>query len=308
MFRKSFPTILLLLLASLSSACATRVGPGHVGIKVSYAGVYRGVQDVPIVTGWVGYMPGFTTVLNYPTFVQTSRLEGSEAISFNSKEDLAITADISVSYQIQPERVPHFYVMFRSDDLETFTRGFFHNVTRDIFNEVGGKYSVEGIMGPEKAEFLKEVKDKANAFMAKFGVSVVQLGFIGPPQPPPQVMQQLNAKVAATQSAMKAENQIREAKASAQKIIAEAEGFAQSNITRAKGEALAAISRAEGQARANELIARSITPNILTWQRIQLQGKWIEAWGAGGAQIPRVSGGTGQGLLLDLRSLEGQSK
>ena len=306
MSRKMVLVVLLVLLASLCNACATRVNPGHVGIKINYAGAYRGVQDVPIVTGWVGYMPGFSTVLDYPTFIQTSRWEGPEAISFNSKEDLAITADISVSYQLVHDRVPAFYVKFRSDDLKTFTRGFFHNVTRDIFNEIGGKYSVEGIMGPEKANFLKEVRLGANAFMHDFGVEVVQLGFIGPPNPPPQVMQQLNAKVAATQSAMKAENQIREAKASAQKKIAEAEGFAQSNITRAKGEAAAAISRAEGQARANELIARSITPNILTWQRLQLQAKWIEAWGSGGAQIPRVSGGTGQGLLLDMRSLEGQ--
>jgi regulator of protease activity HflC (stomatin/prohibitin superfamily) len=275
------------------------VSPGYAGIKINYSGTYRGVQDIPVVTGWQWYTPFFSTVLEYPTFVQTAKWEGPESITFNSKEDLGVTAAISVSYQIEHSKVPAFYVKFRSDDLKTFSHGFFHNVTRDMFNEVGGQFSIEGLMGPEKEHFLTEVRTRLNKYMKDFGVEVVQLGFIGSPQPPQQVLDQLNAKVAATQAAMKAENEVRETRATAQKTVINAEALANAQVANAKGEAEAAIERARGQAQANETIARSITPNVIEWQRLQLQGKWIEAWQG---NVPQVAG-SGSGMLLDLRGM-----
>ena len=288
--RKSLFILLFLVCGLLiQTGCATRVSPGYAGIKINYSGTYRGVQDIPVVTGWQWYTPFFSTVLEYPTFVQTAKWEGPESITFNSKEDLGVTAAISVSYQIEHSKVPAFYVKFRSDNLENFSHGFFHNVTRDMFNEVGGQFSIEGLMGPEKERFLKEVRDRVNKFMVDFGVNVVQLGFIGSPQPPKQVLEQLNAKVAATQAAMRAENEVRQSKAEAQKIV-----------IKAKADADAAITRAEGQAQANERLARSISANVIEWQRLQLQGKWIEAWKG---NVPQVTT-SGAGMLLDLRGLE----
>ena len=35
----------------------TRVDAGHVGIRVKLAGSDRGVQEMPVVTGWVFYNP-----------------------------------------------------------------------------------------------------------------------------------------------------------------------------------------------------------------------------------------------------------
>ena len=35
----------------------TRVDAAHVGIRVKLAGSSRGVQDIPIVTGWVFFNP-----------------------------------------------------------------------------------------------------------------------------------------------------------------------------------------------------------------------------------------------------------
>lgn len=276
------------------------MSPGYAGIKINYSGTYRGVQDIPVVTGWQWYTPFFSTVLEYPTFVQTAKWEGPESITFNSKEDLGVTAAISVSYQIEHSKVPAFYVKFRSDNLENFSHGFFHNVTRDMFNEVGGQFSIEGLMGPEKEHFLKEVRTRLNAYMADFGVDVVQLGFIGSPQPPKQVLDQLNAKVAATQAAMRAENEVRETRATAQKTVIGAEAAAKALIAAAQGEAEAAIERARGQAKANETLARSISANVIKWQQLQLQGQWIAAWKG---EVPKVTS-SGNGMLLDLRGLE----
>ena len=43
----------LVVLAVFFANCAKRIGPGRVGIKVDLAGTQRGVEDLPIRTGWV---------------------------------------------------------------------------------------------------------------------------------------------------------------------------------------------------------------------------------------------------------------
>ena len=84
---------MLCLLIIVFLGC-TRIEPGHVGIKVVYGGGVKGVQDYPIVTGWVFPCPRFSTVFSYPTYVQTAVWtanpnEGkplNEEIGFNTKE------------------------------------------------------------------------------------------------------------------------------------------------------------------------------------------------------------------------------
>src|ERR1700678_4451373 len=48
----------------------TRVDAGHVGIRVKLAGSDRGVQDMPVVTGWVVYNPITEQIIIFPTSVQ----------------------------------------------------------------------------------------------------------------------------------------------------------------------------------------------------------------------------------------------
>ncbi len=48
----------------------TRVDAGHVGIRVKLAGSDRGVQDMPVVTGWVVYNPISEQIVIFPTSVQ----------------------------------------------------------------------------------------------------------------------------------------------------------------------------------------------------------------------------------------------
>jgi len=255
----------LVLMFSGSMGCGfSVVSPGHVGIKVNQLGTHRGVSDLPLVTGFVLYNPITTTVFEWPTFVQTAvwtrnEEEGSphnEEISFNSKEGLIITGDISLSYQLNPAKVPSFYVKFRSDNLDVFTHGFLRNVARDCFNEVAGRYVVEDIYGPKKEAMLDDVRARVNSQVNQFGVEIQQFGFIGAPRLPVNVVAALNAKIAATQNAIMVENQIRQAEASAKKEIA----------------------IANGKAKANLIVASSITPMLLELKAREIQSAMVEKW------------------------------
>src|SRR5271169_5233658 len=143
-------------------AAITRIGAGYVGVEIMLSGSQRGPSEIPIKTGWVFYSPLRSQIIEFPTFVQTVKWtrdlnEGhavNEEMSYNSKEGMEIFSDVSLSYAIEPRRVPDFYVKYRVSDLETFTHGFLRDVVRNSLNEVAFTYSVEQIYGEQKTEFL----------------------------------------------------------------------------------------------------------------------------------------------------------
>jgi regulator of protease activity HflC (stomatin/prohibitin superfamily) len=242
----------------------------------------RGVNDIPLVTGYVFFNPVTQRVFEYPTFVQTAVWthdphEGrpmNEEISFNSKEGLTINGDISLSYQLDATKIPAFYVKFRSDDLAGFTHGFMRNVARDVFNEQAGKYGVDDLYGPKKDEFLRSVRAEINREMAPFGVELQQLGFIGAPRLPGTVVDALNAKLAAQQIALKTQNEVAAATAEAQKTVA----------------------KAKGEAEANRVLAQSITPQLVQWRQLDINEKMIAKWNG---QRPQVEGQSA-GLMFQI--------
>jgi regulator of protease activity HflC (stomatin/prohibitin superfamily) len=277
--------------ALLSTGCAS-VPPGYVGIKINRGGSQKGVQDYPLKTGWVGYIPFYEGVIEYPTFVQTvvwtkNPHEGSpndESITFTTKDQLVINADVSLSYQLSEKEVPNFYVTFRADNIDIFTNGFLHNIARDAFNNEGGKCNVETIMG-NNGPFLDAVRKDVQDQVTSYGVEIKQFGFIGAPRPPEAVIQAINAKAGAQQNAFKVEYEIKTAQAEAAKSIATAEG-----------EAKAKIVAAEGESKANTAVVKSITPQLLQWFQLQNQKAAIDKWDG---RQPQVVGDK-SGVLMQL--------
>ncbi len=257
----------IVLAALVSIGACTRVGPGHVGIKVSMAGSNRGVNEIPTTTGWVFYNPAATSVFEYPTFVQTAvwsanTAEGkpvNEEITFTTSDQLQVAADISIAYQLNAAKVPAFYVKFRSDDLDHFTHGYLRNLAREKFDNVAGHFKIEQIMG-DNGPFLAEARAALQKDLDSIGVELQQFGFIGAPRPPKSVIDAINMKVQATQIAIQKENEVRQAQADAAKVVAEAEGYAKALETRSRADA-----------EANRRIAESLTPQLVEGWKVQ---KW----------------------------------
>ncbi len=276
--------VILALLAGSAGAACTTIPPGHVGIKVNAYGSNKGVDDYPVQTGRVTYNPWSTSVIEYPVFVQNVSWtkdpgEGhpsNEEISFNTGDQMVVYADISLAYQLDAAKAPHFYVKFRADDIDKWTHGFLRNLTRQKFDEIAGKYKIEQVMG-DNAPFLREVRAAVQAEVDQFGVHIELLGFNGSPRPPQSVVDSINAKVKATQDAIRVENEVRQTNAQAQKDVAKAEG-----------EAKAAIAKAEGEAKANQLVNSSLTANLLEWRRLDIQNHATSKWNGA---LPVYSGG-----------------
>jgi regulator of protease activity HflC (stomatin/prohibitin superfamily) len=286
--------LLLLLVLGTFVTRATRIEAGHVGVEINLAGHQRGASDIPIRTGWVVYSPLWTQIIQFPTYVQTVKWtrdpnEGhptNEEMGFNSKEGMAIFADVSLSYAIDPQKVPEFYIKYRLSDLELFTHGILRDIVRNSLNEVASTYAVEDIYGEKKAEFLKKVGVMIEQKVAPVGVSVQQFGFIGAPRVPAVIASAITAKAQAIQEAERARNELATTQAEAAKKIAQADGEAKSLVTIAKGEA-----------EANRIRQSSLTPQLLELRRIENNRLQIEKWNG---QLPTVQSGQGGGLILQL--------
>lgn len=277
--------VIVVVLAIGGVGCK-RIGAGHVGIKVNMAGNQRGVEDYPTVVGWIFYIPFMTQVVEYPTFMQTATWTGDprtgrqgqdDSISFNTKDQLLVSADINLSYIIMEKQVPHFYVQFRSDNLDNFTHGYLHNVAKDAFNGIGSKYTFDEINGEEKEKVLLAVKERINADLNKYGVLIQQFGLLGALRPPESVMKAITNKMEAIQRAQQAENEVREARAQAAK----------------------AVAKAEGEAKSNHILAASISPALIQWRQLEITQQYVNKWN--GAR-PMVEG-SGSGMILQLPEL-----
>ena len=284
---------IILVTVVLNIVHVTRINAGYVGVEVNLAGTQRGAQDIPIRTGWVFYSPLKTQIIQFPTFVQTVKWtsdinEGhplNEELVFNSKEGQEVRADVSLSYAIDPLKVPEFYVKYRADDLEKFTHGILKDVVRNSLNEVASTYTLEDIYGENKAKFLREARERVQAAMTPVGVGIQQFGFIGKPRFTAAIEQAITQKTQAITEAERARNQLAVTQAEMNKTVAEAEGEAKSAIERARGEAESAIQRARGEAESNRLRQASITPQLMEWRRLENERARIDKWNG---ELPRM--------------------
>ena len=288
--RKGVITLGLLVLASVvGSASCTRVDPGHVGIRVKLAGTARGVQDAPIVAGWVAYNPITEMVVEFPTSVQNivwskDPHEGAitdESITFASSEGVTVNADVGLAFHVEAQRAPRLYARFRQRDVLILAHGYVRNVVREALNEGAAVMPVQQIYGAGKTRLLNESLQRVIARLGDDGFVIDQLTFNSALRLPDNVVAAINRAMEATQNAIQAENRVRQIRAEAEQAVAQARGAAEAARQRAQGEGDALLIRARSEAQANEIIRLSMSRDVLAYRQ-------LERWDG---HLPVVTGG-----------------
>jgi len=282
---------LLFVILLVGSSCITRVGAAQVGIRVKLAGSERGVESIPVVTGWVFYNRISEQVIVFPTSIHTTIwtkdiTEGSptdESITFSSVEGVNINADVALSFHIEPARAPHIYMRFRKRSLEDLADGYVRNAVRDAFNIAASKRTVDKIYGGEKAVFLDEVKTQLKEKLTPDGFIIDQLTFGAALRLPDNVVGAINRAMEATQLAIQAENRVRQVRAEADQAITKAEGEATAARARARGEADSRLIKARAEARANMLVRASTSPKVLQYRALERWNGKLPVMNGGGA-------------------------
>lgn len=236
------------------TACE-RVPPGYRGVMVSMMGDEKGVSEQSVGVGWQ-YTGFYKQLFLFPTFLQNHSWIDEEAISMQTSEGLSITTAAGITYQIKEENVVKVFTKYRRGITE-ITSIFLHNMVRDAMNEVASTMTVDQIYGVKKEYFIEQVSKKVIRDASKNGIDVDKIYLIGSFILPPSVQDAIDAKIQASQNAVKVENEIQTSKAEAQKRIVDAEARAKQILI-----------NAESQAKANKILAESLTPEFVQYQAI----------------------------------------
>ena len=225
-------SIALLAVSAISLAACSKVDPGHVGIKVTNFGSEAGVSNESLGVGYYYAGPG-TSIYEYPVFTSTytwtkSQEEGSttnEEFTFQDKNGLTLSADVSVAYRVDSQKAPILFQKYRTD-MEGIVAGPMRTAIRSAINNEASKLGVEEVYGPKKAQLIATALEDVNKYFEPFGLHIEQLYWASNIRVPDAVMHQINQKIANEQAALAAQASVATAEAQARSRIAEAEGRA----------------------------------------------------------------------------------
>ena len=266
--------VVLVVALVLLPTTVVYVNPGYVGIVIHRAG--GGVDKTPLGPGLHLKNPLTTGIEEYPVFMQTLVLtktstEGStnnDEINVNSKEGQPISLDVSMSFELDPDKAPGLYTTFRRD-IQSIQHGYVKQSIRQALQEVIGNEEIAAVIGPKKAEAVNQTTMLLSQRLAQYGIVVKQFT-INELRAPQAVIEAINQKNVMQQQSLTSQNEL-------QKNTFQAQG----DSIKAMGHAKAILAEAEAQAKANELLSRSVTANLVQYEMAK---KWD-------GKMPQVSGG-----------------
>ena len=265
----------IFVLITLNASC-TVVDSGEIGIKFhkwsSSEEDYGGVEGT--CKGWVFYNPITSSVFTYPTYIQRKNYE---PFAVNAKDASVFKMDPTIAYRLNPEKACDIFTKYRKG-IEDLENGYIRTCIYEAYRTCANRYTSDSLMS-NRANFENDVRNRLESSLMAEGFIVEE--FTSQITPPESLAQMINEKNAAVQSALKAENKVKEAEAEAKIKIAEA-----------KGAAEAMQIKADAEAYYNRTIAASLSPLIV-------QEDWIEKWNG---ELPTVNAGNG-GMMLDISSM-----
>lgn len=275
---KKFIMFLAVAFVSIAMTSCTIVDSGEVGIEFhkwsSDSQDYGGVEGT--CKGWVFYNPFTSSVFTYPTFTQRRQYE---KIIVNAKDASIFEMDPTIAYHINPDKACDIFVKYRVD-VKALEDGYIRTCIYEAYRTCANQYTSDSLMS-NRANFERDVRSRLEKSMVAEGFIVEE--FTSQIKPPASLTSMIDAKNAAIQSALKAENQVKEAEANAKIAIA-----------KAKGNAEAMKIKADAEAYYNKTIAASLSPMII-------QEDFIEKWDG---KMPQIVGGNS--MMMDISKIVGK--
>jgi regulator of protease activity HflC (stomatin/prohibitin superfamily) len=181
-----------------------------------------------------------------------------ESITVTSSEGLPVSLDVSLSFTLDPAKVPTIYAKYRND-IDVIAHNFVRQTIREDLQRVFAQFTAEQLYSTKREESRVEVQTFITERLGKEGF-IIQQFTINETRVPDAVVQAINAKVAMIQESQKAEAQVRKTEAEAKQRVAQA-----------TGEADAKKLSADAEAYFNKTVAASITPEYVEYKALE---KW----------------------------------
>ena len=274
--------------------CSSKVPAGYVGIVYSMNG---GVSDEILTQGWHVVSPTKEVTLysvgieqSYLTSGEDGDSKGDDSFEVPSSDGKGLRVDLTFTYRYDAERVTELFTRFKGQSGKEVRDSFIKPNIISWTKEVTAKYPVTDILGDERANLNIALSEYIANKFDQYGIIVENVSLIdinADDETRAQVQKKVNAqqelelanieKQTATIQANK-DKEVALIKAEQDKETAEI--AAEQARIKAQGEADSIQIKAEAEAAANDLIAASLTPDLIENNKIS---KW-------NGEVPTVSG------------------
>ena len=245
-------------------------------------------------------------IINYASRIeantQASGIITKPAITVLDKRSLPVGIELTVQYRLNSQ----FAAQTISNWGFSWEDKIINPVVRDVVRNVIGKYDAEALtqmrndLGAEiEAGISKSVNNLKNAPAILQSVQLRDIIL------PTKVKEQIERVQIAKQEVQKAEQDVQRVKQEALKRAAEAQGVAEQARIEAKGKADAVTIEADAQAKANILIAKSLSNQLLELEQLKVQGKFNDALRENkDAKIFLTPGGSTPNIWVDTKDVQ----
>lgn len=257
-----------------------RVPANSVGIKYS---PFSGTSEATLSEGFHGKNL-FDKVYKISTEVQSMEVSG---LTTQTRDAQYVTSVIDVKYRVSSANAYLVFTQFRT--LDKMSETLIAPTTQRVMELITTNYNVMEVLGDKRSEIYKELEVKLTEEFSKYGVEFYSISIIDM-DAGEAIENAITAEAVAKKAVETAEQELLKAETEAKQksVVAQAEQDA------AKIEAETKLIQAEAEKKANELLQKSLTEDILIQQ-------WIEKWNG---KVPEYYGGNGADLIFNTGALE----
>jgi len=255
--------------------CVYKVSPGYSAVVYNMDG---GLEDEVLGQGYHFLVP-WKKATPYPISTESvfyKKADGEKdkdtSINIATKDGKQVNVSVTYTYHMDADRLPQVFAKFRGQPIDKIEAGYMKSELLRVINEVTSQYNLMAIVGESRTEINQRVFDGFNKALSDCGIVIETMNISD------AVPDQATAE--AIQNVINSQNALEKAKIDKQTAEQEAE----KRIVEAKGKAESVRIEAEAQAKANELLERSLTDNII-------KNRAIDKWD--GKSMPQVMGNGG---------------
>ncbi len=231
--------------------CLVVMRTGSVGV-VEVLGT---VQPQPLQAG-----VHFVNPIAKITFFSTRLKDIKETVTATSKEGLNLSLDVSLQYQIDPQKAGLVYQNIGTDETEIVISRF-----RSLIREITAQYEARNIYGEKRQEIAQTLKEALKNQLTPLGFTVDQ-ALLRDVILPESVQSAIQEKLAAQQDSER------------QQFVNEKERQEiEFQLEKAKKEAERKLIEAKGIADSQKLLAQSLTKPVLQMKAIEATQKLAES-------------------------------
>lgn len=234
-----------------------RVPEGKVAVVYTPSG---GATEV-LKPGWhvVGL---FEKTTQYPTRIQIIK----DNVSVTTTDGKKVTMPVRYEMKVDASKVLGIYKELGSQNIESIQEGYLYQKLFKASREIVSQYSVLDIYGTKTSEASAKVTELMAEEAGKLGFLISDVT-LGTPELDEETQKAIDERVKASQ-----ENELKKTQLENDRIEAERQKV------QAQGKAEAEVEAARGTAEANNIINKSLTPELIEMKEAEARIKhgWVE--------------------------------